>query len=103
LKVLVYGGTGSQAGPTVNHLLQRGHTPYVLTRNSDKAAELEAAGAVPVIGDLVDFDLLCAASSEVDAVAFLLPVFLDNPEDGFKFGKHAIDAARLEHEWRDTG
>jgi len=93
LKVLVYGGSGSQAGPTVTHLLQRGHTPHVLTRNYDKASELRAVGAVPVVGDLGNFECLCAASSEVDAVAFLLPAFLENPDDGFKFGRHAIDAA----------
>jgi nucleoside-diphosphate-sugar epimerase len=93
LKVLVYGGTGSQASPTVTHLLERGHTPHVVTRNHDRVAELETAGAVPVVGDLGDFDCLCAASSEVDAVAFLLPAFLEDPQDGVKFGRHAIDAA----------
>jgi len=93
LKVLVYGGTGSQAGPTVTHLLKRGHTPHVLTRSHDKAAKLQEAGAIPVIADLADFDRLRAASAEVDAVAFLLPAFLDNPDDGIRFGQHAIDAA----------
>ena len=91
--MLVYGGSGSQAGPTVTHLLKRGHTPFVLTRSHDKASDLQTTGAIPVVGDLDDFDCLCAASSEVDAVAFLLPAFLENPDDSFKFGRHAIDAA----------
>lgn len=91
--MLAYGGTGSQAGPTVTHLLKRGHTPHVVTRSHDKAAKLQEAGAVPVITDLADFDRLCAASNEVDAVAFLLPAFLENPDDGIRFGRHAIDAA----------
>ena len=93
MKVLVYGGTGSQAGPVVTHLLAQGHTPHVVTRSQQKAAQLEAAGAVPVLADLADFDRLCAASSETDAVAFLLPVFLDSPDNGVTFGRHAIDAA----------
>ena len=91
--MLVYGGSGSQAGPTVTHLLKRGHKPYVLTRSHDKSSDLQTIGAVPVVGDLDDFDCLCAASRKVDAVAFLLPAFLENPDDSFKFGRHAIDAA----------
>jgi len=93
LKVLVYGATGSQAGPTVKHLLRQGHTPHVLTRNLDKATEIQGAGGVPVVADLADFDRLCAASREVDSVAFLLPAFLDNPDDGLEFGRNAVDAA----------
>ena len=56
MKVLVYGGTGSQAGPTVAHLLKRGHLPYVLTRNNDKVAELHEAGAKAVVADMRDLD-----------------------------------------------
>ena len=93
MKVLVYGGTGSQAGPTVKHLLRQGHTPHVLTRSSDKATEIQGAGGVPVVADLADFDRLRAATREVDSVAFLLPAFLDNPNDGLEFGRNAIDAA----------
>ncbi len=93
MKVLVYGATGSQARPTVFHLLNRGHTPHVLTRNPDNAADLKDAGAVIVAADLSDADQLCTASKAVDAVAFLLPAFLDNPDDGVRFGRHAIDAA----------
>ena len=93
MKVLVYGATGSQAGPTVKHLLRQGHTPHVLTRNLDKATEIQGAGGVPVVADLADFDRLCAASREVDSVAFLLPAFLDNPDDGLEFGRNAVDAA----------
>lgn len=93
MKVLVYGASGSQAGPMVEQLLQRGHAPHVLTRNADNASRLEAAGAVPVIGDLSDLDGLRAATSEVDSVAFLLPAFLDDSVDAVTCGKNAIDAA----------
>lgn len=93
MKVLVYGATGSQAGPTVEYLLRDEHTPHVLTRNASQSARLQAAGAVPVVADLADFEGLYAAASEVDSVAFLLPAFLDNPADALTFGKNAIDAA----------
>lgn len=77
----------------VEQLLRRGHSPHVLTRNAESAARLEAAGAVPVIGDLSDRDGLNAATSNVDSVAFLLPAFLDDPADAVTFGRNAIDAA----------
>ncbi|MBT8078483.1 MAG: NmrA family NAD(P)-binding protein [Gammaproteobacteria bacterium] len=94
LKVLVYGGTGSQARPAVRHLLRRGHRPRVLTRNPDDAIDLESAGAELIAGDLSDPDSLRAASDGADAVAFLLPAFLDASADGETCGRNAIDAAR---------
>jgi len=93
LKVLVYGATGSQAGPTVDHLLRAGYLPHVVSRDAGKAADLQSRGAVPVIADLANDQRLRSASKEVDAVAFLLPAFLDNSEDAFTFGRNAVDAA----------
>lgn len=93
MKVLVYGATGSQAGPMVEHLLRRGYTPHVLTRNANNAARLETAGAVPVIADLADFAALCDATQQVDSVAFLLPAFLDDPAEALTFGRNAVGAA----------
>lgn len=93
MKVLVYGGTGLQAGPTVRHLLKNGHTPHVVTRDAAKSADIQAAGATPVIADLADTDRLCAASRDVDSVAFLLPAFLDDPDNAMALGRNAIDAA----------
>ena len=93
LKVLVYGATGTQAKPTVRHLLKRGHTPYILTRSKDKGAELLAEGAKLALGELSDRDSLMAASEGMDRIAFLLPVFLDHPEAAGQYGRNAIDAA----------
>ena len=94
LDVLVYGGTGSQARPTVMHLLKNGHRPHVLTRDARNATGLAEAGATLVVGDMNDSDCLTAASENVDAVAFLLPAFLDAEADGGTMGRNAIDAAR---------
>lgn len=93
MKVLVYGGTGSQAKPTVFRLLERGHQPIVVTRNIDGAAELRAAGAIIVEGDMADRDCLIKFSQGIDSVAFLLPAFLGDNGDGAQFGKNAIYAA----------
>lgn len=94
IKVLVYGATGSQSSPIVSALLQKGHQPHVLTRNPHKAAAMGNAGATVVEGNLSDRASLLAASSGVDAVAFMVPAFLENPADGFSFARNAIDAAR---------
>lgn len=94
LKVLVYGGTGSQASPTVVKLLERGHTPYVLTRTPERAAHLQEAGARIVPGDMADPASLRAASEGMDAVALMIPFFLPNPMDAPQLARNAIDAAR---------
>lgn len=93
-KVLVYGGTGSQARPTVLKLLEKGHEPYVLTRRAEKAADLRDAGAKIAIGDLRDPASLRAASHGMDGVALLIPAFLENPLEAGTYARSAIDAAR---------
>jgi uncharacterized protein YbjT (DUF2867 family) len=94
MKVLVYGATGSQARPTVYALLAAGHQPVVLSRHPAKAADLVAAGAVLVEGDLGDPASLKAAHAGVDAVALLIPAFLENPFAARTYAQHAIAAAR---------
>lgn len=92
-KVLVYGGTGSQARPTVTHLLNRGHHPVVVSRKKDEAPELEKDGASFVIGDLADVEQLKKINQNVNMVAFLLPAFLGDDDDAAQFGINAVDAA----------
>lgn len=93
LKVLVYGATGSQAAPVVRELLRRGHQPFVVSRSAEKAAPLGDAGASVVIADMADRKRLIEASRGMDAVALLIPFFV-NPADAPMFGRNAIDAAR---------
>lgn len=94
LNVLVYGATGSQARPTVLHLLKNGHQPYVLTRHPEKAADLVAAGAKIALGDMADPASLQAASTGMDGVALLIPTFLDNPMAAADYARSAIEAAK---------
>lgn len=91
MKVLVYGGTGSQASPTVWKLLERGHIPYVLTRNPEKAQTMVDAGAKIALGNTGDLDSLKKASEGMDAVALLTPFFTDVAPAAS--AKNAIDAA----------
>ncbi len=94
MKVLVYGGTGSQSAGVVWSLLEKGHTPYVLTRNPQKAAAMVQAGAQTVVGDMADTALLRQASEGMDAVSLMVPAFLDNPMNGPQYFRNAVDAAR---------
>ncbi|HVW69719.1 MAG TPA: NmrA family NAD(P)-binding protein [Steroidobacteraceae bacterium] len=93
MRVLVYGATGSQAHPIVQQLLDRGHQPRVLTRDPAKSAARFAAGVDLVHGDLSDAASLLAASRGVDAVAFMIPAFLSDPENALLYTEQAIQAA----------
>ena len=93
-RVLVYGATGSQGSPVARQLLEEGARVRVLARSPEKAGWLEEAGAEVFEGDMGDAENLRAASEGMDAVALLVPFFVRSPEDGIRYGKNAIDAAR---------
>lgn len=96
LKVLVYGATGSQAGPVVQELLRRGHEAFAATRdvNSPKCEPLRAAGATLVAADLDDPASLRAASEGMDAVSLMIPAFIPNPMNYPVYAQRAVEAAR---------
>ena len=67
MRVLVYGATGSQTHPIVQQLLDRGHQPRVLTRDTGKGAARFPREAELVRGDFGDPASLIAASRGMDA------------------------------------
>lgn len=75
LKVLVYGGTGSQASHTVYKLLAKGHIPFVLTRDAKKAENLSRAGAKITVGNTGEVESLIKAGEGMDAIALMTPLF----------------------------
>lgn len=93
MKVLVYGASGSQARPIVRQLLDRGHQPRVLTRDLSKAAGRFPAEAELVRGDLADVGSLLAASRGADAITFVRPAFLSDPQNGLEYTRRAVHAA----------
>lgn len=93
MKILVYGGTGSQGGAVVKKALERGHVPYILTRNPEKAADWVARGAQLITGDMGDPAILRAASEQVDAVSVMIPAFVPDPTQAPVYARNAIDAA----------
>ena len=93
MKVLVYGATGSQQFPVIAALLARGAEVIATTHSPEKLAKLEKAGATAVLADMGDAARLKEISAGVDAVSFLVPFFLPDPAEGFRYAKNAIDAA----------
>ncbi len=92
--ILVTGGTGAQGGSVAKALLEQGKFGVrVLTRNtgSEKALELEAAGAEIVKGDLDDKNSLLQAMQGVYGV-FGLTSFWEHFGKELEQGKNLIDA-----------
>ncbi|MDX2137617.1 MAG: NmrA family NAD(P)-binding protein [Chloroflexota bacterium] len=94
MKVLVYGGTGSQGSAVVQQLLEKGHEPYILTRQPEKAEAARANGAQVVNGDLNDKDSLIGASQGMDAVSLTIPFFIPDATLAIEYARHAIEAAK---------
>lgn len=71
-KVFVVGGAGKVARRLTQQLSQRGHLALALHRNPEQTSELEALGAVPVLGSLLelDVDALAQLMAGCDVVVF---------------------------------
>ena len=61
MRVFLAGATGVIGTPLVAQLLEAGHEVTAMTRSVLRAAQLEAAGAEPVVCDVFDADVLRAA------------------------------------------
>ena len=70
MDILVVGGHGKIALRLLRVLAERGHRARGLIRAPEQAADLEAAGAVPVIGDLESEPSLARYVAGADAVVF---------------------------------
>src|SRR5687768_7297053 len=52
MRVFLTGGSGYVGGAVLEAFVRAGHRVDALVRNSEKAAEVQARGATPVLGDL---------------------------------------------------
>lgn len=93
MKVLVYGAAGSQQFPVIKALLNKGAEVYATTHTETNLQKLNQAGATALLADMSDANRLKEVSKGIDAISFLAPFFLANPNDGFTYAKNAIDAA----------
>ena len=70
MDILVAGGHGQIALRLLKLLADQGHQARGLIRNRDQAADLEAVGAIPVVGDLENEASLEAHVKGADAIVF---------------------------------
>ena len=101
-KILVIGATGQQGSSLARLLLQKKHTLYALTRNTQSAAaqDLRNKRANIVKGDLDDSDSLKRAVKDVESVFLMGTPFEDGTEGETRRGKLMADIAKensIEH------
>ena len=77
MNIFIAGGTGAIGRVLVPLLVNAGHRVVALTRSTDRTAQLEQMGAVPVVGDVYDEVRLArlVAESEAEAVIHQLTAF----------------------------
>jgi nucleoside-diphosphate-sugar epimerase len=68
MKAFVTGGTGFIGKRLVHKLVERGYDVYALARSEQGVAEMEAAGAQPVVGDITEVESMRPAMTGSDVV-----------------------------------
>ena len=71
MRVFLAGATGVIGSPLVPQLLKAGHEVTAMTRSVLRAAQLEAAGASPVVCDVFDADGVRAAMADASPEAVI--------------------------------
>jgi nucleoside-diphosphate-sugar epimerase len=71
MNVLVVGATGVLGRHVVPRLIERRHQVRALVRRPEQFPSMIAAGAEPVLGDILDLDGLLRAASGIDAILHL--------------------------------
>lgn len=89
MRVFLTGGTGYIGSAVLDALIKAGHHVTALVRDSEKAARLEARGAIPVLGELGSPARFLAKAVELDAVVHTA---LAEPPRGAGLEKTFLDA-----------
>ncbi len=89
MRVFLTGGTGYIGSAVLDALIKAGHHVTALGRDSEKAARLEARGAIPVLGELGTPARFLAKAAELDAVVHTA---LAEPPRGVGLEKTFLDA-----------
>jgi nucleoside-diphosphate-sugar epimerase len=77
MRIFLTGGTGYIGSAVLDALVRAGHRVDALVRHSEKAAQVQARGATPVLGDAARPASYADAAAAADAV--VLTAFEDSP------------------------
>ena len=94
MKILVFGATGSQQFNVIGEAIKKGAEVIAATSSEKSFDKLSKAGATPILANLADAEKINEITTGVDAIAFMIPVSLPNPFDGFQYAKTVIDASK---------
>ena len=89
MRIFLTGGSGHVGSAVLDAFVRAGHRVDVLVRNREKAAEVKAHGANPLLGDLAKPASYAAAAAAADGV---IHTALDYSPRGPKLDAAAIDA-----------
>lgn len=94
MKILVFGATGSQQFNVISEGKKKGAEVIAATSSATSFEKLKQAGAMPILANMSDANIMQEITKGVDAIAFMVPVSLPNPFDGLQYAKNVIDAAK---------
>lgn len=73
MKITITGSLGNISKPLAQNLIKAGHTVTIISSKDEKAAEINALGAIPAIGLVTDVAFLTKAFTGADAVYTMVP------------------------------
>lgn len=73
MKFTITGSLGNISRPLSEILIKQGHQVTVISSKKEKAADIEAIGAIPAIGSIEDTAFLTTAFTGADAVYTMVP------------------------------
>ncbi|UFH57705.1 SDR family oxidoreductase [Spirosoma sp. KNUC1025] len=74
MKITVTGSIGNVSRPLIKTLVASGHLVKVISSSPDRALEISALGATPLIGALEDEAFVLKAFQGSDAVYLMIPL-----------------------------
>ena len=87
MKIILTGSLGPISKPLVINLIDKGHDVTVISRNTDKKAEIEQLGATAAIGSIESINFLISTFTGADAVYLMEPT-VDMFDPNIDFLKH---------------
>ncbi|MEJ7813316.1 MAG: NAD-dependent epimerase/dehydratase family protein [Gemmatimonadaceae bacterium] len=81
MKVLVTGGTGVVGSAAVRHLIARGHTVRLFSRNANRDCEAYVDGVEPWAGSVGEPETVHGCAAACDAVLHIVGIVAESPPD----------------------